>query len=154
LESLQLPRWRANCLLSSNPTTYYRKLQSKAGRALGRNGTVHRDKNQYGTKWKAAHCVGPARHRPLRHVSEQLRNTGHSKTFRRSEACGRLLPSEGFCVFFCSNWFLTLIGSEAVRGRSPDPSRPEPCRADPIQCAPSLTTHVERRRKHSALVFK
>jgi hypothetical protein len=40
---------------------------------------------------------------------------------------------------FCSNWFLMPIGSEAVRGRSPDPSRAEPCRADPIQCMPSLT---------------
>jgi hypothetical protein len=38
-----------------------------------------------------------------------------------------LLPSEGFCMFFCSNWFLMLIGSEAVRGRSCDPSWTELC---------------------------
>jgi hypothetical protein len=41
------------------------------------------------------------------------------------------------------------IGSEAMRGRSPEPSRAKPCRAkpcragaDPIQCAPSFSVSV------------
>jgi hypothetical protein len=84
---------------------------------------------------------GPARHRPLRQVSEQFQNTGQSKTFPRSEACRRPIPASKrrvLCVL-CCNWFLMPIGSEAVRGRSPDPSRAEPCWADPIQYASSFT---------------
>jgi hypothetical protein len=60
---------------------------------------------------------------------------------KRSEACGRPIPAPKqrvICVF-CSNWFLMPIGSEAVRGRSPDPSQAQLCQADPIQCAPSFT---------------
>jgi hypothetical protein len=121
-----------------------------------------------------AHWIGTARHRPLRLGSARngtdpfgtARNgTDPFGTYRnssgildrakRSEGPNRaegqyLLPSEGFYVYFCSNWFLTPIGSEAVRGRSPDPSRAEPCRADPIQCAPSLTL---TRRWESKGVF-
>jgi hypothetical protein len=97
-----------------------------------------------GNKWKPAHCIGTVRHRPLRQVSEQfgiLDRTKRSEGAKRAEG-QYLLPSEGCYVFFCSNWFLMPIGSEAVRGRSPYPSRAEPCRADPIQCAPSYKRNI------------
>jgi hypothetical protein len=55
---------------------------------------------------------------------------------RKTNTC---FQAKGFYVFLRNNWFLMPIGSEAVSGRSPDPSRAEPCRADPNQCAPSLT---------------
>jgi len=63
---------------------------TKAGHALDRIGNAQSAEVKLnGNNWKAAHCIGLARHRPLRHVSEQFRNSGQSKTFRRSEACGR-----------------------------------------------------------------
>jgi hypothetical protein len=65
-----------------------------------------------GNKWKPAHCIGPARHGPLRQASEQLRNTGQRETFRRSEAGGRPITASKrrvLCVL-CSN-FIFVIAS-------------------------------------------
>jgi hypothetical protein len=91
---------------------------------------------------------GHALHQPGTDPFGRYQNSsGIVDTAKRSEGLKHaegqyLLPSEGFCVFFCGNWFLMLIGSEAVRGHSRDPSRTEPCWADPIQCMPSFTVKV------------
>jgi hypothetical protein len=53
---------------------------------------------------RAVHRLGSAQ--TFRHVSEHFRNSEQSKTFRRSEACGRQITawSEEFSMFFLQ-WF-------------------------------------------------
>jgi hypothetical protein len=45
------------------------------------------------------------------------------------------------------------IGSEAERRRSPDPSRAEPCRAEPFQCAPSFRAQKNEVRCYTNAKF-
>jgi hypothetical protein len=52
------------------------------------------------------------------------------RSVRKANTC---FQAKGFICFFCTNCFLLPIGSEAVRGHSPDPSRAELCGADPIR---------------------
>jgi hypothetical protein len=102
-----------------------------------RRGTVRTGKTQWKqTEGRALHRLGSAQT-----PSAGIGTVPEYWTEQNVPKCAEgqyLLPNEGFYVFFGSNWFLMPIGSEAVRGRSPDPSRAEPCRADPIQCAPSF----------------
>jgi hypothetical protein len=76
-----------------------------------------------------------------RNSSGILDREKHSEGPKRAEG-QYLLRSEGFYVFFCSDWFLMPVRSETVRGRSPDPSRADPCRADLIQCTRSFMSPV------------
>jgi hypothetical protein len=106
-----------------------------------RDGTVRRDKTQWKqTEGRALRRPGSAQIPSVRiGTVPEYRTEQNVPKFRSVRKTNTCFQAKGFYVFLCNNWFLMPIGSEAVRGRSPDPSRVEPCRADPIQCAPSLT---------------
>jgi hypothetical protein len=94
------------------------------------NGTVHRDKTMetngrlritsaqpstdpFGRYWNSSGILDTAKHSEgPKHMESQY-----------------MLPSKGFYVFFCCNWFLMPTGSEAVCRRSPDSSRADPIRS-------------------------
>jgi hypothetical protein len=86
-------------------------------------------------KWKAEPCIGPAQ-TPSAGIGTVPEYWTEQNVPKHAEG-QYLLQSEGFYVFFCSNWFLMPIGSEAVRWHSL-----ETCRADLIKFAPSFTLQV------------
>jgi hypothetical protein len=134
----------AYCVGSVQHSTVRRhktQLKQMEGRALRRHGSArHAVIKLNGNKWKVAHCFDSARHRPFgtyRNSSGKVDRAKRSEGPKRAEGQYNASKRRVLCVF-CSNWFLMPIVSEAVRGRSLDPSWVIPCRAEPIQCAPSL----------------